>query len=290
MEKKIARIREDIAQLKKNEEIANLLTLFKDKGEMQTLDDFEVDNPGCIWHYFYRVSRELGFPPNTMNRLFSDVRDIAIQIMDNPPNDIYNIIMRVGKYDPELTGYEGGYPKREQHAWHMLLWFFAESKSGIIDAIVRRMVRLCSTSEEGLLPYHDEMKIRLTEQEPIPVEEQEEQLPPEVEKILSLKGQENATFIKKRLECMAPDIKFKSDYLFVELVLDHLGYIKEECEHTSFIKALEAWRIIEKGYIKANNLTNKFSRDLHSDVTRKLWDDKSIRKFDRFVEWFRKPL
>ena len=281
MEEKIARIREEIAQLKKNKKIADLLTLFREKGEIQKLSDFELDNPGCIWHYFYHVSLDLGFRKKGMSQLLSDVREIAIQIMDNPPKNIYNIIRRAGMYESSKPRYKDGNPEREQHVWHMLLWFFAESKSGIIDAIVWRMVRLCSTSEEGLLPYHDEMKRQLTEQEPIPVEEQEEQLPPEVKRILSLKGQENA----KKLHTAIKQIEYKKkvDYLFLELVLTNSKYIYAHDEHTAFIEALEAWGIITGPKPTRNDLTVKLNQ-LGSEEPNDKWTVKDKNKYNNYMD------
>ena len=287
MEKKIARIREEIAQLKKNEEIADLLTLFREKGEIQKLADFELDNPRCIWHYFCHVSLDLGFPPGTIDILLNDVREIAIRIMDNPPNSVYSIVMLAGMYNPKLTGYKGGHPEREQHVWHMLLWFFAESESDIINAIVRRFVDLCN--ETKLLGYHERMIERLNRQGLI----SEEELKVDVKEILTDYGKENAPFIKRRLKSIAAEIgDNKVDYLFVELALYALNYINEERKHKSFIKALEAWGIIKPGFIKDNNLSNKLSRDLHNKTIREIddWDVKSRNKFYKFYHVLNKKL
>jgi len=286
MEEKIAHIRKHIIFLKKNKKIASLLTLFREKEEIQKLTDFEIDNPKCIWYYFYHVSLELGFPPETINMLLNDVREIVIQIMDNPPNNIYNIIMCAGKYNPELIGYEGGYPEREQHVWHMLLWFFAESENDIIDAIVDRFIDLCNKTK--LLGYHERMVKRINKHGLNSIKEQKEQLPSDIEKIFTQSGKKNIFFIKKCLKEIADEKIFKSDYLFVELALYNLGYIKEMCRHTSFLKVLETWGIIEPGFVKQTHLSGKLCDNLGGDITCKTWKKKYLVKFDYFKDKFRK--
>lgn len=280
MEEKIAQIRENIVFLKKNKKIANLLTLFREKEEIQKLTDFEIDNPKCIWYYFYHVSLELGFPPGTINMLLNDVREIVIQIMGNPPNNIYNIIMRAGKYDPELIGYEGGYPEREQHVWHMLLWFFAESESDIIDAIVDRFIDLCNKTK--LLGYHERMVKRINRHGLNSIKELKGQLPLDVERIFTNKGKKHIFFIKKCLKEIADEKILKSDYLFVELALYNLGYIREIYKHKSFIRVLETWEIIKPGFVKETNLSSKLCDNLGGDITRKTWKKKYLVRFEYF--------
>lgn len=284
MEEKIAHIRENIVFLKKNKKIDSLFTLFREKEEIQKLTDFEIDNPKCIWHYFYHVSLELGFPPGTINILLNDVREIVIQIMDNPPNNIYNIIMRAGKYDPELIGYEGGYPEREQHILHMLLWFFAESENDIIDAIENRFIDLCNKTK--LLGYHERIIKRLNRHGLNSIKEQKGQLPSD--NIFTQKGKKNIFFIKRCLKEIADEKIFKSDYLFVELALYDLGYIKEICRHTSFLKVLETWEIIEPGFVKQTHLSGKLCDNLGGDITCKTWKKKYLNKFNYFKDKFRK--
>lgn len=280
MEEKITQIRENIVFLKKNKKIASLLTLFREKEEIQKLTDFEIDNPKCIWYYFYHVSLELGFPPGTINMLLNDVREIVIQIMDNPPNNIYNIIMRAGKYDSELIGYEGGYPEREQHVWHMLLWFFAEIESDIIDAIVDRFIDLCNKTK--LLGYHKRMVKRINRHGLNSIKDLKEQLPLDVERIFTEKGKKHIFFIKKCLKEIADEKILKSDYLFVELALYNLGYIREIYKHKSFIRVLETWEIIKPGFVKETNLSSKLCDNLGGDITRKTWKKKYLVRFEYF--------
>lgn len=286
MEEKITQIRENIVFLKKNKKIASLLTLFREKEEIQNLTDFEIDNPKYIWYYFYHVSLELGFPPGIINMLLNDVREIVIQIMDNPPNNIYNIIMRAGKYNPELIGYEGGYPEREQHVWHMLLWFFAESESDIIDAIVDRFIDLCNKTK--LLGYHERMVKRINRHGFNSIKEWKEQLPLIIEEVFTKNGKKNIFFIKECLKKIADEKMLKSDYLFVELALYNLGYIKEMRRHMSFIKVLETWKITKPGFIKETNLAEKLSTTLNGDITGKTWKKKYIYRFDYFKDKFKR--
>lgn len=268
MENKYQSLRARIAQLSKRPVVHNMLNLFEKKNTFESLADFEADSEQSIWLYFKKAihlsRRSYEATPECILGLFQDVREIALMIRNDrwSASQEHSVVIKAGRYDyNSASEYVGGFPEREQFVWHMLLWFLPE-KSDWAE-IAEHRIDVVSDRMKARLRFDEKMEEKL-EEEILKKAEQEDKIPAELPKeVLDIfvpkVGGKLVDFDKLReaIVEMCSQVPDKAHYFLIELVLSQNSYIASFDSHTEFIKALEEWEIVEKGYLKHGDLAQK---------------------------------
>lgn len=236
-------------------------------------EDFRLEDKGSMWHCFQQViylvvDNSFLKRDDSMLRLFADTRDIANKLMQHPnPCSIqHEVTLQAGKYnaDESLSEYCGGYPRREQLVLLMLRWLLPEG-NGFFPAMERRLDSLAG--KHGAIPFDEEMEKGLArDHDMLPEDKQEQQaahvplgLTELFTKDWKRKTAPEYEKLKRALEEMRKDNGNRNGYAYMEMVLLKLGIIKSK-DHPKFLKALQAWGILDIDYILAlNNTKNKFT-------------------------------
>ena len=275
----------DIGELKQDEAVSQMITLFEGDEKFETLQDFEAGNPASIWHYFRKaISLScIGFPDKDERvvNLFRIVRKIAIEIKENSPGSLYEFILEAGGYNRQesmnSSSFVGGWPEREQFVWHMLLWFLPQG-AAITTAVERRLNLLCTNNPR--LPFDKAMSEMLRPKKPAaPADAIESK--DGADDILTTEGRKNREKLISALKQIKKGLKNKADYLAIELALNAMNLIQRSTKHTPFIRALTSWGIItDEDKITANRLRVKLSQTgIGASIKYEDW----VQKYPRIV-------
>lgn len=271
-------LRARIAQLSKYPVVHNMLNLFEKKNTFESLADFEADSEQSIWHYFKKAihlsRRSYEATPECILGLFQDVREIALMIRNDrwSASQEHSVVIKAGRYDyNSASEYGGGFPEREQFVWHMLLWFLPE-KSDWAE-IAEHRIDVVSDRMKARLPFVEVMERKL-EEDILKKAEQEDEVPAELPKevqgifVPKVGGKlvdfdklhEAIVEMRNQLPKNKSQHPMKAHFFLIELVLSQNSYIASFDSHTEFVKALEEWNIVDKGYLKHGDLAQKKSQ------------------------------